>query len=58
VFVYLGHNGVSQYVKRGEPQTIKRKFLYSALAAKTVKFACAFGKDNSGNEFNRLNPRA
>jgi hypothetical protein len=56
VFVYLGHNGVSQYVKRGEPQTIKRKFLYSALAAKTVKFACAFGKDNSGNEFNRLSP--
>lgn len=58
VFVHLGHNGVTQYVKRGEPQAIKRKFLYSALAAKTVKFACAFGKDNSGNEFNRMNPSA
>lgn len=54
VFVLFGHNGVNQYVKRGEPQAIKRKFLYSALAAKTVKFACAFGKDNTGNDFNRL----
>lgn len=54
VFVYFGHNGVTQYIKRGEPQVVKRKFLYSAIAAKTVKFACAFGKDGSGNEFNRM----
>jgi hypothetical protein len=56
VFVYTGHNGVSQYIKRGEDQTVKRKFLYSALMSKRVKFACAFGKDGSGNEYNRLTP--
>lgn len=56
VFVYFGHNGVVQYIKRGEPQVVKRKFLYSAIAAKQVKFACAFGKDNSGSEFNRMSP--
>ena len=56
VFVYLGHGGVTQYVERGKPQAVKRKFLYSALAAKAVKFASQFGKDNSGNEFNRLSP--
>ena len=54
VFVYLGNGGVTQYVERGKEQAVKRKFLYSALAAKAVKFASAFGKDNSGNEFNRL----
>lgn len=58
LFVYLGHNGVTQYVKRGEAQAVKRKFLYSALAAKRVKMACAFGKDGNGNEFNRLTPSA
>lgn len=56
VFVYLGHNGISQYVHRGQVQTVKRKFLYSALAAKAVKLSCEFGRDNAGNEFNRLNP--
>jgi hypothetical protein len=35
-------------------QPVKRKFLYSLLAANSVKFACAFGKDGSGNEFNRM----
>lgn len=58
VFVYVGHNGVTQYIKRGEPQTIKRKFLYAALVSKRVKMACSFGKDNTGNEFNRLTPNA
>ncbi len=58
VFVYTGHNGVTQYIKRGEPQTIKRRFLYAALVSKRVKMACAFGKDGSGNEFNRLTPSA
>ncbi|MBT9174196.1 MAG: hypothetical protein DDT21_02607 [Syntrophomonadaceae bacterium] len=56
VFVYSGHQGVSQYIKRGTPQAIKRKYLYALLSAKRIKFACAFGKDGSGNEFNRLNP--
>lgn len=58
VFIYSGHNGVTQYVERGKPQAIKRKYLYSMLMAKTVKFASAFGKDGSGNEFNRLSPSA
>lgn len=58
VFVYLGHNGVTQYVKRGEPQVVKRKYLYSALAAKHIRIAVAFGKDGSGREFNRDNKSA
>ncbi|MFA6204472.1 MAG: hypothetical protein WC710_14940 [Gallionella sp.] len=53
-FVHSGHQGVTQYVRRGVVQPVKRKFLYSLLAANSVKFACAFGKDGSGNEFNRL----
>lgn len=56
VFVFLGHNGISQYVHRGKEQAVKRKFLYSALAAKMLKLTCEFGRDNAGNEFNRLNP--
>ena len=56
VFVELGHNGINQFIKRGEDQVVKRKFLYSALMAKKVSMNCAFGKDGSGNEFNRLTP--
>lgn len=56
VFVYSGHNGVMQYIERGKPQAIRRKYLYSLLMAKQVKMACAFGKDANGNEFNRLTP--
>ena len=54
LFVHSGHQGVVQYIKRGEPQTIKRKFLYSLLAAKQAKLVCSFGKDMNGQEFNRL----
>jgi hypothetical protein len=53
-FIHSGHNGIDQYIQRGVPQKIKLKFLYSLLAAKRTQFACAFGKDNSGNEFNRM----
>lgn len=53
MFVELGHNGVTQMVKRGTVQVVKRKFLYSALMAKLVKLNVSFGKDASGNEFNR-----
>lgn len=56
VFIYSGHNGVTQYIERGKPQAIRRKYLYSLLAAKQVKMACAYGKDGNGNEFNRLSP--
>jgi len=56
VFVELGHNGINQFVKRGTVQRVKRKFLYSALMAKRVNMNCTFGKDASGNEFNRLTP--
>jgi hypothetical protein len=57
-FLYTAHQGVTQYIKRGEPQTIKRKYLYSLIAAKRVKVACAFGRTNEGNEFNRVTPSA
>lgn len=57
VFIYSGHQGVTQYIKRGEPQLIKRKYLYSLIAAKRTQFASAFGKDQAGNEFNRLSAR-
>ncbi len=55
-FIYTGHQGVSQWIERGKPQAIKRKFLYSLLSAVQVRIACAFGKDGQGNEFNRLTP--
>ena len=55
-FVMLGHNGVSQYVERGKPQAVKRKFLYSGLAARAVRFACKFGLDAAGNDVNKLAP--
>lgn len=58
IFVPCGHNGTDQYIRRGVDQTIKRKFLYSLLAAKRKQFACSFGKDGSGQEFNRLEGRA
>ncbi len=54
LFVHTGHQGITQYIKRGTPQTIKRKFLYSIVAAKKASLVCAFGKDANGQEFNRL----
>ena len=54
LFVHSAHNGVTQYIKRGEAQVIKRKFLYSLLAAKSARLVCSFGKDQNGKEFNRL----
>lgn len=54
LYVHAGHQGVPQYIKAGEPQVIKRKFLYSLIAAKVARLVCAFGKDQNGMEFNRL----
>jgi hypothetical protein len=54
LFIESGHNGVTQYVKRGEPQTIKRKFLYSLIAGKQARLVSSFGKNADGKEFNRL----
>ena len=56
MFVELGHNGINQFVKRGTVQRVRRKFLYSAMMAKRVNVNCTFGKDGSGNEFNRTSP--
>lgn len=53
-FIYCGHNGIPQYIQRGEIQRVRRKFLYSLLAAKRTSFACSFGKDGNGEAFNRL----
>lgn len=58
VFIQAGHNGVTQYIRRGEPQTVKRKFLYALIAAKQVKLAVAFGRNGDGSEFNRATPTA
>lgn len=55
-FVYSGHQGVSQWIERGKPQAIRRKYLYSLLSAVRCRIACAFGRDGAGNEFNRLTP--
>ena len=57
VFVHSGHNGDPQYVHRGIPQRIKRRFLYSLIAGKKTSQASHFGKDGSGKEFNRLTGR-
>lgn len=54
LFVHSGHNGVTQYVKRGETQVIKLRYLYSLLAAQATKFSCSFGRTPDGQEFNRL----
>ena len=54
LFVETGHNGVQQYVQRGVPQTIKRRYLYSLCAAKQARMVCDFGRDAGGKEFNRL----
>lgn len=55
-FVYCGHQGVSQWIERGKPQAVRRKYLYALLSSIQCRIACAFGKDGSGNEFNRLTP--
>lgn len=57
VFLQSGHNGVDQYIQRGVPQRIKRRFLYSLIAGKKTAQSSAFGKDGSGKEFNRLTGR-
>jgi hypothetical protein len=57
LFVHSGHNGIDQYIQRGVQQKIRLKFLYSLLAAKRTQYACTFGKDNSGNEYNKLGGR-
>jgi len=54
LFVHSAHNGVTQYIERGKNQIIKRKFLYSLLAAKSARLVCSFGRDQNGKEFNRL----
>lgn len=48
------HNGVTQYLERGRPQKVKRKFLYSLLVARKVGVACNFGRKPDGTEFNRV----
>jgi hypothetical protein len=57
-FIYCGHGGTPQYVERGKPQVIKRRFLYALLAAKKKQFSCSFGKDGDGKEYNRLPGRS
>jgi hypothetical protein len=56
MFVPLGHNGTCQYVLRGEPQVVKRKFLYSGLMAKVVRMNCDFRRGPGDTEINKLTP--
>ncbi len=57
VFLQSGHNGTDQYIQRGVPQKIRRKFLYSLIAGKKTAQASQYGKDGSGKEYNRLSGR-
>ena len=57
-FLYSGHQGITQWIHRGTDQRIRRKFLYALIAGKKTQYACSFGKDNSGNEYNRLNGKS
>lgn len=57
VFLPSGNGGDMQYIQRGVPQKIRRKFLYSLIAGKKTVQASQFGKDGSGKEFNRLTGR-
>jgi hypothetical protein len=55
MYVDLYHNGIGQMVLRGQPQAIKRKFVYSGLMAKVVSFACDFRRQGDA-EINKLTP--
>ena len=44
----FGVNGVNQYVIRGKPQVIKRKFLQEIARAKTDNISTPFGRDANG----------
>jgi hypothetical protein len=54
LFVHTGHNGDTQFLMRGQDQPIKRRFLYSLMAAKVLKLVSSFGKRADGKEFNKL----
>lgn len=54
LFVHSAHNGDVQYIIRGQPTKVKRRFLYVLLAAKSRQFSCSFGKGENGLEFNRM----
>ena len=56
IYVELGHNGIAQMVKRGTPQAVRRKYLYSALMAKQVTFSCEFRRGPNETEINKLTP--
>jgi hypothetical protein len=55
MYVDLYHNGIAQMVLRGQPQTVKRKFVYAGLMAKVVSFACDFRRQGD-TEINKLTP--
>jgi len=57
-FVFAGHQGIKQYILRGVPQEVKRKYVCSFLAGKKVTVNAMYGKDNSGREFNTMNSSA
>lgn len=57
-FIHLGHNGIAQYVHRGHPQIVKRKYLYSALVARQVRMNCTFEKGSKNQDVNDLKPQA
>ena len=54
LFIETGNNGDQQYIQRGQNQTIKRRFVYSLIAAKVGKLSSSFGIGPEGKEFNRL----
>lgn len=57
MFVPLYHNGIPQMVLRGQPQAVKRKFVYSGLMAKQVSFSCDFRRGPNDTEINKLTPQ-
>ena len=56
VFIPAGHNGTMQYIQRGTPQAIRRKYLYSLLMAKKINIGCEFRRKEGGGEYNKLTP--
>lgn len=57
-FEYAGHNGIVQYFKRGQVQTVKRKFVHALMEAKAALIAVSFGKNpQTGNEYNNMTVR-
>lgn len=55
IFVQSGHQGDTQYIWRGRPQTMKRKYVCSFLAGKRVSVSASYKPQSGSDPINTLN---